>query len=49
MEQLDLLGEQVLPTLRKEFDAGRPSDVPEAPTHASLLTQRTTQSEEAAE
>lgn len=35
LEQLDLLGSEVVPVLRKEFAAGRPSDVPEAPTHAS--------------
>lgn len=45
LEQLDLLGEEVLPTLRKEFASVRPSDVAEAPTHASLLAAR---SEEAA-
>ena len=37
LEQLDLLGEQVVPVLRRELDALRPADVPEAPTHASLL------------
>jgi hypothetical protein len=37
LEQIDLLGEEVVPVLRKEFAAGRPADVPEAPTHASLL------------
>ncbi len=36
LEQLDLLGEEVLPVLRKELDALRPPHVPEAPTHASL-------------
>jgi putative FMN-dependent luciferase-like monooxygenase len=36
LEQLDLLGEEVVPVLRKELGALRPSDVPEAPTHASL-------------
>jgi putative FMN-dependent luciferase-like monooxygenase len=36
MEQLDMLGEEVIPVLRKEFDARRPTHVPEAPTHASL-------------
>ena len=36
LEQLDLLGEEVVPVLRKEFDALRPAHVPEAPTHASL-------------
>ena len=38
LEQLDLLGEHVLPVLRREFATGRPAHVPEAPTHASLLT-----------
>ena len=36
LEQLDLLGEEVIPTLRKEFDALRPAHVPPAPTHQSL-------------
>ncbi|NUS28259.1 MAG: 5,10-methylene tetrahydromethanopterin reductase, partial [Streptomyces sp.] len=37
LEQLDMLGEQVVPVLREEFAKGRPDDVPEAPTHASLV------------
>ncbi|HEY1487003.1 MAG TPA: 5,10-methylene tetrahydromethanopterin reductase, partial [Micromonosporaceae bacterium] len=37
LEQLDLLGEEVVPVLRREFDALRPAHVPEAPTHASLV------------
>jgi len=37
LEQLDLLGEEVVPVLRKEFAAGKPAHVPEAPTHVSLL------------
>ncbi|KQY39311.1 MULTISPECIES: LLM class flavin-dependent oxidoreductase [Nocardia] len=37
LEQLDLLGEEVIPVLRKEFAARRPAQVPDAPTHASLL------------
>ncbi|HEY3505168.1 MAG TPA: LLM class flavin-dependent oxidoreductase [Actinocatenispora sp.] len=37
LEQLDLLGGEVVPTLRKEFAAVRPAHVPDAPTHASLL------------
>lgn len=41
LEQLDLLGEEVVPVLRKEFAALRPEDVPDAPTHASLLAART--------
>src|SRR5690242_15818808 len=36
LEQLDLLGEHVIPVLRKELDALRPAHVPDAPTHASL-------------
>jgi hypothetical protein len=36
LEQLDLLGEQVIPVLRKELDSLRPAHVPDAPTHASL-------------
>ncbi|MBG6103799.1 putative FMN-dependent luciferase-like monooxygenase [Micromonospora vinacea] len=37
LEQLDLLGEEVVPVLRKEFDTLRPAHVPAAPTHASLV------------
>jgi putative FMN-dependent luciferase-like monooxygenase len=37
LEQLDLLGEQVVPVLRKEFQVGRPDDIPDAPTHESLV------------
>jgi putative FMN-dependent luciferase-like monooxygenase len=40
LEQLDLLGEQVVPVLRREFAALRPAGVPEAPTHAILLGAR---------
>jgi hypothetical protein len=40
LEQLDLLGEEVVPVLRKEFAIGRPTDVPDAPTHASLVARR---------
>jgi putative FMN-dependent luciferase-like monooxygenase len=36
LEQLDMLGEEVVPVLRNEFDAKRPAHVPQAPTHASL-------------
>ncbi|KNX39636.1 LLM class flavin-dependent oxidoreductase [Luteipulveratus halotolerans] len=39
LEQLDLLGE-ILPDLRKGFAEGRPADVPDAPTHASLLAAK---------
>ena len=37
LEQLDLLGEEVVPVLRREFEALRPAHVPDAPTHASLV------------
>ncbi|KRE26240.1 LLM class flavin-dependent oxidoreductase [Agromyces sp. Soil535] len=37
LEQLDLLGGEVVPVLRKEFAKDRPADVPDAPTHASLV------------
>ncbi|WP_371525992.1 LLM class flavin-dependent oxidoreductase [Streptomyces sp. NBC_01283] len=40
LEQLDILGEEVVPVLRREFAEGRPADVPEAPTHASLRAVR---------
>ncbi|MFF7096464.1 LLM class flavin-dependent oxidoreductase, partial [Streptomyces rubradiris] len=36
LEQLDMLGEEVVPVLRKEFAKDRPADVPDAPTHQSL-------------
>ena len=36
LEQLDLLGGEVVPVLRKEFAKDRPAEVPDAPTHASL-------------
>ena len=40
LEQLDILGGEVVPVLRKELDALRPADVPDAPTHASRLAAR---------
>jgi len=36
LEQLDMLGEEVVPVLRKELDSKRPAHVPDAPTHESL-------------
>src|SRR5699024_9744111 len=35
LEQLDILGEEVVPVLRKEFASRKPAHVPEAPTHES--------------
>ncbi|MFD0686169.1 LLM class flavin-dependent oxidoreductase [Actinomadura fibrosa] len=41
LEQIDMLGEEVVPVLRKEFAALRPAHVPEtAPTHASLVAAK---------
>jgi hypothetical protein len=37
LEQLDLLGGEVVPLLRKEFAVGRAANVPDAPTHESLV------------
>ena len=37
LEQLDILGEQVVPVLRKELAVNRPAHVPDAPTHDSLV------------
>ncbi len=39
LEQLDILGEEVVPVLRKEFAALKPNHVPDAPTHASLVAR----------
>jgi putative FMN-dependent luciferase-like monooxygenase len=36
LEQLDQLGE-IVPVLRRELDSQRPADVPDAPTHESLV------------
>ncbi|MFD7631367.1 LLM class flavin-dependent oxidoreductase [Streptomyces sp. NPDC059851] len=40
LEQLDLLGEEVVPVLRKEFAALRPQGVADAPTHRALVARR---------
>src|SRR5689334_16355883 len=45
LEQLDILGEEVVPVLRREFDALKPAHVPDAPTHASLVAASRTQEE----
>jgi putative FMN-dependent luciferase-like monooxygenase len=41
LEQLDILGEEVVPVLRREFAIGRPADVPDAPTHAARVAAAT--------
>ncbi|TQM13561.1 putative FMN-dependent luciferase-like monooxygenase [Pseudonocardia kunmingensis] len=43
LEQLDILGEEVIPVLREEFAARTPAGVPDAPTHESLKTARETE------
>src|SRR5438067_7536277 len=40
LEQLDMLGEEVIPVLRREFAALKPASVPDTPTHASLVAAR---------
>jgi putative FMN-dependent luciferase-like monooxygenase len=40
LEQLDLLGEKVVPVLREEFAKNRPATVPDAPEHAALVARR---------
>ncbi|MFE4758869.1 CE1758 family FMN-dependent luciferase-like monooxygenase [Streptomyces mirabilis] len=42
-EQIDLLGGQVVPVLRKELAKNRPVHVPDAPTHESLLARVSTE------
>ncbi|MEU6662401.1 LLM class flavin-dependent oxidoreductase [Streptomyces sp. NPDC046821] len=39
LEQLDILGEEVVPVLREEFAKMRPANVPDAPTHASRVAE----------
>ena len=36
LEQLDLLGEEVVPVLRRDFAALRPAHVPDAPVHPRM-------------
>jgi len=40
LEQLDLLGEEVVPVLRKEFARLRPAGVPDAPVHPAVAAAR---------
>ncbi|GAA3172041.1 LLM class flavin-dependent oxidoreductase [Nonomuraea roseoviolacea] len=42
LEQLDILGEEVVPVLRRELAKDRPAQVPDAPTHASLTAAAAT-------
>lgn len=45
LEQLDLLGEEVVPVLRKEFAKNRPAQVPDGPTHAARVAAAIAQEE----
>ncbi|GAB2661250.1 LLM class flavin-dependent oxidoreductase [Saccharopolyspora gloriosae] len=47
LEQLDLLGEEVIPVLRKELDARKPEHVPDAPTHDSRRAKQDEEEESA--
>ncbi|MGR0218710.1 CE1758 family FMN-dependent luciferase-like monooxygenase [Agromyces sp. ZXT2-6] len=40
LEQVELLGTEVVPVLREEMGARRAADVPNAPTHASLVAAK---------
>jgi hypothetical protein len=40
LEQVELLGTEVVPVLRREMAARRAPGVPDAPTHASLVRAR---------
>ncbi|MEU8887158.1 LLM class flavin-dependent oxidoreductase [Streptomyces sp. NPDC048442] len=42
LEQLDILGEEVVPVLRKEMAKDRPAGVPDGPTHAARVAQSLT-------
>jgi hypothetical protein len=46
LEQLEILGGEIVPALRREFATGRPAHVPDAPTHASLKAARDAGSED---
>ena len=37
LEQIDFLGQDVVPVLRKELQKGRPAEVPDGPTHAARV------------
>ncbi|WP_225753509.1 LLM class flavin-dependent oxidoreductase [Actinotalea sp. Marseille-Q4924] len=39
LEQIEILGTEVVPVLRRELAVGRPAHVPDAPTHASLVAE----------
>ncbi|MFD2839563.1 LLM class flavin-dependent oxidoreductase [Populibacterium corticicola] len=40
LDQIEMLGSEVVPVLRKEFATGRPAHVPDAPTHANRVAAK---------
>jgi putative FMN-dependent luciferase-like monooxygenase len=44
LEQLEMLGELVVPVLRREFAIGRPAHIPDAPVHPRVAAASTTAS-----
>jgi len=49
LEQLEFLGGEVVPVLRKELADNRPATVPDAPTHANLVAARDARASETQE
>ena len=49
LEQLDMLGELVVPVLRREFAVNRPPSVPGAPVHPRVLAAQAALAEQAAQ
>jgi hypothetical protein len=48
LDQLDILGEEVVPVLRREFAVNRPEHVPDAPTHAGRVADGVTSADASA-
>ena len=40
LEQIEILGTEIVPVLRRELDALRPAHVPDGPTHAGRVAAR---------
>lgn len=40
LEQIEILGSEIVPVLRREMASDRPAHIPDAPTHASLVAAR---------
>ena len=49
LDQLELLGGEVVPVLRRELDALRPAHVPDGPTHAARVAAAAAQADEPVE